>query len=144
MDALERLTIESHCQRLMNRFSWAIDAMDYEEVVSLFVPDCVFGRAETYYHGYDGLRRSLEGRPRDRTTRHIVSNVIIDVADADHAKGKAYCLVFGHRGVLAAGAEAPLGAPDSLILHEADFLKTDEGWRFKRFYIGLSFRKPQG
>ena len=142
MDALARLTIEAECQRLMNRFSWAVDAMDYDQVVSLFVPDCVFGRADKYFQGHAGLRQSLEGRPRDRVTRHVASNIVIDVTDDDRAAGKAYCLVFGHKGSLAPGAEAPLGVPDSLILHEADFVRTSEGWRFASFHIGLSFRKP--
>lgn len=144
MDALARLVIESECQRLMNRFSWAVDAMDYDQVVSLFVPDCVFGRADKFFHGHAGLRQSLEGRPRDRVTRHVSSNIVIDVLDLDNAVGKAYCLVFGYRGELPPGAEAPLGAPDSLILHEADFVRVAEGWRFARFHIGLSFRKPAG
>ena len=72
--------------------------MDYDGVVALFAPDCSFGRADVWFHGHDGLRQSLNSRPRDRMTRHIASNVVIDVADADHAAGKAYCLVFGHRG----------------------------------------------
>jgi hypothetical protein len=142
MDALARLTIEAECVRLMNRFTWAVDAMDYDQVVSLFVPDCVFSRADKSYPGHAGLRTSLEGRPHDRTTRHVLTNIVIDVADADHASGKSYCTVFGHRGALAPGAEAPLGVPDSLILYEGAFVRTDTGWRIARWHIGLSFRKP--
>ena len=142
MDALARLTIEAECTRLMNRFSWAVDAMDYDQVVSLFTSDCVFGRADKFFQGHAGLRQSLESRPKDRVTRHFASNIIIDVADADNAAGKAYCLVFGHRGALPAGAEAPLGVPDSLILYDVKFVRTPEGWRIARWHIGLSFRKP--
>ena len=36
MDDLERLTIESACVRLMNEFSWRVDASDYDGVVDLF------------------------------------------------------------------------------------------------------------
>jgi hypothetical protein len=142
MDALKRLTIEAECTRLMNRFSWAVDAMDYDQVVSLFVPDCVFSRADKAYQGHAGLRTSLAGRPTDRATRHVASNIIVDIADADHAAGKAYCLVFGHKGAMPPGAEAPLGVPDSLILYDVKFVRTPAGWRIAHWHIGLSFRKP--
>jgi hypothetical protein len=142
MDTLTRLTIEAECTRLMHRFNWAVDAMDYDEVESLFVPDCIFSRADKSFHGHPGLRESLNNRPHDRVTRHVASNVVIDVADVDHAAGKAYCVVFGHRGALAPGAEAALGAPDSLILHEATFVRSAETWRIAHWHIGLSFRKP--
>jgi len=142
MDRIERLTIEAECTRLMHQFSWAVDAMEYDAVVKLFVPDCTFGRADVFFKGHAGLRQSLESRPRDRTTRHISTNLLIDVADAAHASGKAYCLVFGHRGPLSESGEAILGTPDSLIIHSAEFVKTAPGWRFAKFHIGLSFRKP--
>jgi hypothetical protein len=116
--------------------------MDYDAVVALFVPDCTFGRADVFFHGHDGLRASLNSRPRDRMTRHVSANVVIDVADSDHAAGKAYCVVFGHRGPLSEDGEAILGAPDSLILYSAEFLRTPAGWRIAKWHIGLSFRKP--
>jgi ketosteroid isomerase-like protein len=142
MDDLQRLTIEAACTRLMNQFSWAVDAMDYDAVVALFTPDCVFGRADVFYQGHAGLRESLEGRPRERATRHVAANVVIDAIDANNARGKAYCVVFGHRGPLSASGEATLGAPDSLILYSAEFKHTPGGWRIARWHIGLSFRKP--
>src|SRR5437879_11998679 len=98
MEPSERLAIEAECARLVQEFSWSVDAFDYERVVSLFVADCTFSRADKAFKGIDGLRVSLNARPRDRTTRHICTNIVIDVTDADRARGKAYCLVFGHRG----------------------------------------------
>lgn len=142
MDDLQRLTIESDCIRLMNQFSWCVDAMDYDGVVALFTPDCTFGRADVYYQGHEGLRQSLAARAPDRITRHVVSNAVVDVVDADNARGKAYCLVFGHRGALNAAGEAALGVPDSLILYTGEFKRSPEGWRISRWHIGLSFRKP--
>jgi ketosteroid isomerase-like protein len=142
MDELQRLAIEAECTRLVNRFSWSVDAMDYDAVVALFVPDCTFSRADVAYQGHAGLRTSLNSRPRDRVTRHVCSNIVIDVEDADHAAGRAYCVVYGHCGTLQPGEEAPLGAPDSLILYQGKFVRTADGWRIARWHIGLSFRKP--
>jgi SnoaL-like domain len=142
MDGLQRLATEHNCTRLMHQFSWFVDAMDYDAVVGLFVADCTFSRADVSFHGHVGLRQSLESRPRDRTTRHIISNVLIDVRDTDYADGKSYCLVFGHRGPLSDEGEALLGAPDSLILYSGAFVRRPEGWRIAKWHIGLSFRKP--
>jgi hypothetical protein len=142
METNERFAIEAECTRLINTFSWRVDAFDYDGVVALFTPDCTFSRADKVFRGIDGLRVSLNARPRDRTTRHICGNIVIDVADHDRAAGKAYALVFGHRGLLGEGEEAPLGVPDSLILYEAAFARTAQGWRIAKWHIGLSFRKP--
>jgi hypothetical protein len=142
METSERIAIQADCTQLINEFSWRVDAFDYDGVVALFVPDCTFSRADKVFKGIEGLRVSLNARPRDRVTRHICSNIVIDVADRDRASGKAYALVFGHRGTLKEGEEAPLGTPDSLILYDAQFVRTDAGWRIAGWHIGLSFRKP--
>ena len=59
MDAMQRLAIEHDCTRLMHQFSWFVDAMDYDAVVGLFVADCTFSRADVFFHGHAGLRKSL-------------------------------------------------------------------------------------
>ena len=142
MDLTQNLAIEAECVRLMHQFSWAVDAMDYDGVVALFVPECTFGRADVYYQGHDGLRQSLNSRPRDRITRHVCANEVIDVIDGDNAKGKAYCVVWGHRGPLSETGEGRLDVPDSLILYTAEFRRTPAGWRIAKWHIGLSLRKP--
>lgn len=141
MDTLERLAIEADCTDLINRFAWCSDTFAYDEAVSLFVSDCTFGRADEIAHGHDGLRKFLARRATDRRTCHIVSGIVIDVIDSDRAEGKAHSLVFGHKGALAEGEEAPLVSPDSIVRYEASFVRTDAGWRFSRFHIGLNFRK---
>lgn len=141
MDAIERLLIEADCTRLMTEFANCSDTFDYDRAVELFVPDCRFSRADEVFEGQDGLRFALSRRPLDRMTRHIVSNVLIDIASADTASGTAYSLVFGYRGKLEKGAEAPLGGPDSLIHYNAEFTRTGAGWRIATWHIGLAFRK---
>lgn len=141
MDTIERLAIESACTNLINRFAWCSDTFAYDELVAMFTPDCSFGRADAFATGHDGLRAFVGKRPTDRRTCHIVSGIVIDIQDSDHATGKAHSLVFGHKGALAEGAEAPLLSPDSIVRYEASFVRTADGWRFSRFHIGLNFRK---
>ena len=141
MEMIERLAIEAECTRLINRFSWCTDTFAYDEAATLFVPDCVFSRADEAAEGIDGLLAFLDRRARDRRTCHIVSGIVIDIIDGDNAQGKAHALVFGHKGALAEGEEAPLVSPDSIVRYEVRFRRTDAGWRIAKWHIGLNFRK---
>lgn len=141
METIERLAIEADCSRLMNEFSWCTDAFDYDRAVELFTPDCTFSRADDVFEGIEGLRTVFGRRAPDRRTCHIVSNIVIDIADADNATGKAHALVFGYRGAKP-GQELPLGTPDSIVRFEGTFRRTNDGWRIAAWHIGLNFRKP--
>lgn len=142
METSERIAIAADCTRLINEFSWYTDTLDYDKAVALFVPDCIFSRANEVFEGVDGLRAVLNRRASDRRTCHIVSNIVVDVVDSGHATAKAHALVFGHRGMIKEGEEAPLGIPDSIVRFEAAFRRTDAGWRIAKWHIGLNFRKP--
>ena len=142
MDSIARSAIENRCARVMNQFFWSIDQNDYESAIALFVPDCTFSRADAVYQGHDGLRTVLANRDQNRLTRHVNTNIVIDVADADHASGKSYGLVFGHRGPLSPTGEASLSSPDSLVLSSADFVVEGGIWRVLKWHVALCFRKP--
>jgi ketosteroid isomerase-like protein len=141
MEDFQRLLIESKCVRLMTEFSWRVDAKDYDGVLKLFTQDCIFGRTDLQYNGHIGLRKALDARSADRVTRHALSNIVIDVLDPDNARGKAYCVAFGHRGALSASGEAPLNGPDSIIVYTTEFARQPHGWLISNWHIGLSFRK---
>lgn len=141
METLTRLEIEAACTRLMTTFSLCTDTFDYDRALGLFVPDCTFQRADEVFEGHDGLRFVLNRRNPERITRHVLSNILIDVEDEHTATGQAYALVFGHVGALSDSGEAPLVSPDSLVIFNGGFTRTSEGWRIKSWNIGLSFRK---
>jgi hypothetical protein len=141
METNERIAIEAHCTRLLNEFSWCIDAFDYDGAIALFVPDCTFKRIDVVFEGVDGLRTVLDNRDRDRATVHICTNILVDVVDRDHADGKAYMTIFGHRGAVDEGGYAPLDVPDSVVRFDAGFVRTDAGWRIARLQLGVLFQK---
>jgi hypothetical protein len=142
METIERAAIDVECTRLFNEFCWRIDAFDYDGAIDLFVPDCTFTRVDEVFEGTDGVRTVLERRDQNRTTLHLCTNIVIDVVDRDTATGKTYVTVFGHIGPLKAGEEAPLTVPDSIVRNDAEFTRTDAGWRFASLKLGLMFRKP--
>ncbi len=141
MDIVSRLGAEAECRRLMTLFNWHVDARDYKSVLSLFVDNCTFVRIDTAHQGKESVMRLLEARPRQRRTRHLLSNVVVDVRDDSSATGRAYCVVYGHHGELTEAEEAPLVPPDSLIHIHTEFLKAAEKWLISKWRIELAFRK---
>lgn len=91
MDIVSRLGAEAECRRLMTLFNWHVDARDYKSVLSLFVDNCTFVRIDTAHQGKESVMRLLEARPRQRRTRHLLSNVVVDVRD--DSSGDGPCLL---------------------------------------------------
>jgi hypothetical protein len=135
--------IEEECRRLMVAFANELDVFDYDAVLAMCVAECVFIRDGEVYEGLGGIRELLESRRRDRVTRHVTSNMLVEVIDESHARGRSYCQVFGHLGDLPGGLPAPLEVPDSLVEFDDEFVATKEGWRFARRRLTHIFRKDE-
>jgi hypothetical protein len=63
---------------------------------------------------------------------HVTTNILIDVIDEDHAKGRAY-YSFYYDGE--GRNPAPIVGPMAVGQYRDEFVRTDAGWRF-------SFREP--
>jgi len=133
---IEVLVIERACERLINEFFEAIDLRNEAHLDVLFTEDATYARPitpDTIVSGRDAIRKSFEGRPAGRVTRHICSNVRITVETAERATGI-------HRVMLISGPDQP--PPDAQFGYKADarqligefsdvFVKTPQGWRFQ-------------
>src|SRR5258705_1690634 len=93
LKAAERIEIERVCERLVNAYARALDLGDLSAAADCFAengsmarpmaPDQVIGGRET-------IRAALLTRPRTLLTKHLVSNVMIDVESRDRARGISY------------------------------------------------------
>ncbi|MGA0807211.1 MAG: nuclear transport factor 2 family protein [Pseudohongiellaceae bacterium] len=134
MDRTLILDIEQACTRLINQFAVFNDAGRFHELVDLFTPDGLYARPiapDTFIVGRTDILASFEARPRDRVGRHLITNVIIDVQDSEHASG--FCYVTLYSGSMAHKAEKfGLQAQASQFIGEyADrFVLTAQGWKF--------------
>ncbi len=144
METWQRREIEQECRRLMVAFANEVDVFNYDAVLALFVADGVFVHGEEAFEGRDRIRELHEARRRDRLTRHVCSNMAVEVIDQTHARGHSYCLVFGHLGSLPEGQPAPLRGADSLVEFDDEFVATEDGWRFARRRLTRIFRKDAG
>ena len=128
--------VERECARLVLRSLRAFDERNWSAYAELFTADGVFVRANAPDEplvGREAIRRGLEQRPASRLTRHLCTNLEIDVIDAEHARGFCYVLLY-------AGA---VSDPESIGSRPADgvqrvgeyrdiFMRAPGGWLIAR------------
>lgn len=120
LDADVRRAIEWDCARLVSLYANLNDAADWAGVAALYAEDGVMTRPtapDAPIRGREAILAAFLARPA-RTTRHICSNIVIDVESEDLARGESAMLLF-------TGAAEPLVGS----FHDR-FVRTDEGWRF--------------
>jgi ketosteroid isomerase-like protein len=129
-DPVAWLVAHEQIRQLVARYAVALDARDLDTLVSLFVADVQVGRDE---RGRDALRANFDGqlRPLGVTILHT-SNHVIDVLDADHARGIVSC----H-----ARLERDDGVVEQAIQYHDTYERRDGRWLFVRrrhllFYDG--------
>lgn len=128
--------IEQSCIRLLTAFSTLNDANEHEAMVELFTENGSFARPsdpDVYTIGREDILVAFKARPQGRVTRHLLSNILIDVKDASNAKGRCNVLLY----TASSDNKAPvfgLQADPSQLLGEfdADFKKVDGSWEIAR------------
>jgi hypothetical protein len=134
MTESERFAIEQACTRLVTAFHVHIDAFEHDAVIGLFAPDATWvhpmaGRLE----GHAAFKAYLDSKSTQPTAMHMTTNILIEVIDENHARGRAY-YAFYYDGQ--GRNPAPVTGPMAVGHYRDEFVRTDEdGWRF-------SFRQP--
>ena len=123
------VSIEHACERLILDLAYFSDQREYESLAALFTVDGMMTRPSgTVLAGQEAIVRSYQATPADRVTRHICSNIRIDVESVDRARAVTYAVVYSNSGNPRVGE------------FEDQFQRTEEGWRIAarmaRFVIG--------
>jgi len=90
LSAAERIEIERACERIVHAYSRALDLGDMDAAADLFAENGSMARPmapEQVIQGREAVRASLLTRPRTLLTRHLATNVMIDVESRDSAHG---------------------------------------------------------
>jgi hypothetical protein len=118
---LDRLESIDAVRALVARYALAVDSRDLDALVGLFVPDVRVGRDQ---RGRGALRAFF-----DRSLREVgvtildVGTHVIDLDDADHARGVVYC-----RGEIQLGDRWVVQA----IQYRDTYERRDGEWLFER------------
>lgn len=142
MDIEERQAIEQECIRLINLYAVLNDANEWERLAELYTEEGRFARPsapEDYIQGREAILASFTARP-PRKSRHVVSNIVIDVEGP--ATARAYSVILLFQGDAAEDGGLPVMAANSpFVGYFRDKLAlTPGGWRFAERQGGLDFR----
>jgi hypothetical protein len=93
LSAAERLEIERACERLVHVYSRALDLGDMSAAADCFAEHGSMARPmmpDQVIQGRETVRASLLTRPKTLLTKHLATNVMIDVESRDAARGLSY------------------------------------------------------
>lgn len=131
--------IERACARIVHAYARHADFGEAGEAAALFAES---GRLEMsngqVFDGREAVRARLEQQPQSQVSRHVISNVLIDVVDANRASGSCYLTLY--RGTRVADGALPLDAPFLVGHYEDRFVLTPDGWKFALRKLMTTFR----
>ena len=93
LSTAERIEIERACERLVYEYSRALDQGDMSAAADCFAEHGSMARPmvpDQVIQGRETLRASLLTRPKTLLTKHLATNVMIDVESRDSARGISY------------------------------------------------------
>ena len=125
----EQLRLEWRCARLIALYANLNDEARWEEVAALFAQDGVLLRPtapDVPIAGREAILAAFRARPA-RKTRHVCSNVVIDVDGPARARGVSAMLLYTGDG------------PPAVGWFRDRFVLTPDGWRFAERHGSLSF-----
>jgi len=116
----ERRAIEWDCARLVALYANLNDAAHWADLAALYAEDGIMTRPsapDIEIRGHTAILAAFRARP-PRLTRHVCSNVVIDVEDADHARGTSAMVLYTGT------------TPPAVGWFHDRFIRTTAGWRF--------------
>ena len=140
MDPRIRSAIEHACADLAIEYARSIDFRDYDNIANVFAEDATLTIGQRF-EGRDAIVAAMMQRPADLRSRHVITNVFIDVVDEKRARGICYLTLYRHVGPesLERGPVA-LRGPAAVGHYEDSYVKTADGWRIKHRTLHLAFR----
>ena len=141
MNIENQLRCERECTRLCHDFAWTVDQRDYSAFVGLFADDGVFERMGQRSEGHVAMRQFLNARPVDRVTRHICSNIRINLTGPGTASGTCSALMFQATMAPDAALSQPLSVSAPVVVdYVDDYVLTEGGWKFHCRRTALVFQ----
>jgi SnoaL-like protein len=133
LSPLERIEIERACERLVYGYSRVLDVGDLSAAADLFAEHGSMSRpmAPTQViQGRETIRASLLTRPKGLLTKHLATNVIIDVESRDAARGISYLTMIATTPPQ--GAEPPFVSEGPIYFGQFvdRFVRENHEWKF--------------
>ena len=144
LSAAERIEIERACERLVYVYSRALDLGDMSAAADCFAEHGSMARPMTpdqIVEGRETIRASLLTRPKTLLTKHLATNIVIDVESPDAATGLSYLTMIATTP--AADAKPPFVSAGPLYFGEFKdrYVRENGEWKFleRRGSIQMKF-----
>ena len=140
---VEEREIKAACTELSIAYARHVDLAEYDAFVDLFTDDAVLNLGFKL-EGRAAIEKSMTKRSSELRSRHVMTNIHIEVLSATEAKGISYLTLYRHQGPESLDA-APVEfhAPAAVGHYADEYRKTDQGWKIAHRRIELAFRKPE-
>lgn len=130
----ERIEIERACERVIMDYTRALDLGDMNAAADCFAADGSMARPMTpdvVIQGREAIRASLLTRPKTLLTKHLTTNVMIDVQGRDTATGLSYLTMISTTPP--DGAKPPFVSAGPLWFGECvdSFVRENGAWKLK-------------
>lgn len=136
-DHAERFEVE----RLIYRFFLSLDERRYGDVAVLMAPDGVWHRQGRELRGPGDVMEALKLRPGGATTRHLITNVIVDITDVGQAEATFYLAVFFYGADVPPKLPVPIELPRHVSIFSARFTRANADWRVSHMSEVPTFAK---
>jgi ketosteroid isomerase-like protein len=129
------------CEALSIAYARAVDFRDYDYFVTLFTEDGVLDTGKPM-EGRAAIAKSLSHRPDELRSRHVITNIFIDVLNENEARGISYLSLYRHVGPESLkGEPIDFDGPAAVGHYEDRFENTPDGWKIKRRKLHFAFRR---
>lgn len=142
LDPIEqtRHSVRRACTELSLDYARCVDFRDYDALLTLFCEDAVLDTGRPL-QGLDAIRAYVRQRPDEIRTRHVISNVFIDVLGPGDARGICYLTLYSHAGTESLSPDpAPLPGPYLIGHYEDRYGRIDGRWQFRSRRLQVAFR----
>ena len=140
MQQTTRDAIRRTCEQLAIEYARAIDFRDYDNFVELFTEDATLALGKTI-QGKANIARLLSGRPDELRSRHVMTNIFVDVISETLARGIAYLTLYRHIGEESLQAEpVPFDGPAAVGHYEDVYTLAGQEWKIASRRLHLAFR----
>jgi len=144
LSAAERIKIERACERIVYEYARALDLGDLSGAADFFAEKGSMSRPmmpDQVIEGREVIRTSLLTRPKTLLTKHLATNVMIDVESSDTARGISYLTMISV--MPAADARPPFVSQGPIYFGEFRdrFVRENGQWKFleRRGSIQMKF-----
>jgi hypothetical protein len=118
---------EAACIAATLRFFRALDARDHTACVAAFAPGGAWHRQGRRLDTAEAISASLEARPSDRSTAHLITNLLAEPQGADRMV--VTFLLTAYDGAVQSDGSAPAARFAGMLDGRDEYVRTPQGWR---------------